>query len=57
MAVAPLQNQIWERARLLGLFCSFLVGLLGFLCHANLLMSLRRLLLGQAKRMNRDPAR
>ena len=42
---------------LLGLFGSFLVGLLGFLCHANLLPSFSRLLTGHAKRVNRDRAR
>ena len=35
---------------LLGFFGSFLVGLLGFLCHADLLPSLKRLLPGHAKR-------
>ena len=42
---------------LLGLLCSLLIGLLGFLCHAHLLLSFSCLLSGHAKRMNRNAAR
>jgi hypothetical protein len=42
---------------LLGFLGGFLVGLLGFLCHADLLPSFSRLLLGHAERVNRGPAR
>jgi hypothetical protein len=57
LAAAPLQNQTRIGPRLLGLFGGFLVGLLGFLCHENLLPSFSRLLQGQAKRRNRHAAR
>jgi hypothetical protein len=57
LAAAPWQTKFGNEPGLFGLLGSFLVGLLGFLCHANLLPSFRRLLLGQAKRMNRNPVR
>ena len=41
-AAAPLQNQIWIGPGLLGLLGGFLVGLFGFLCHADLLVSVSR---------------
>jgi hypothetical protein len=57
LAAAPLQNHTRIGPKLLGLFGGFLVGLLGFLCHENLLPSFSRLLHGQAKRRNRHAAR
>src|SRR5258707_11973093 len=56
LIAAPLRNENRKRVRLLGLLGSFLVGLLGFLCHKNLLPSFSRLF-GQGKLANCDPAR